>query len=138
MKTIFEKPFVKINWNEKESLLFVLWTPKTERMLGQELQEVLLNMAHFVEDKQIKRWMAQTKDFRFVIVPDLQTWIAGEFNQRLAKAGLQKMAVITSTEFTTNVSIEQTTNEMEMEQEEKKFGIAYFDNVNDGMTWLLT
>lgn len=137
MEFFLESSYVTASWDAENALIALQWTPETKYMQATDFKGLLQQAADFVEKKQVKYWLANTKKFDYVIDPDVQEWTAGAFNQRLINAGLYKMAVITPSEIFAHVSVQQTTNEMSQEQEEGVFQFSYFDDIDKARNWLL-
>ena len=137
MENVLESPYVNVGWDAKNAIITLQWTAETQNMQETDFKELLLEAADFVERNKAKYWLADTKDFDYVIEPELQEWTAGKFNQQLLNARLQKMAVITPTTFFTQIAIQQTTDEMAQKQKGGKFKFSYFDDLDKARGWLL-
>ena len=137
LKNFLKSPYVIADWDKENALIALNWTNETRSMQESDFKELLLNVADFVEKNSVKYWFANTKDFDFIVEPQVQEWSAGEFNQQLIKAGLQKMAVIIPSAYFAQISVQQTTDEMTQEQKEGIFQCSYFDDVDKAVDWLL-
>lgn len=135
MTTLLNNRFVKVELDEAQHLLWLEWMPKTADMSEDEYKEILITLVEFVNRHQVKYWLGDTLHFAYVIVPDLQEWTAVEFNTRLAATNLQKMALIIPKELIANLSVEQTTDDMEA-TDMGKFTVQYFDNTDKAVQWL--
>lgn len=135
MTTLLNNRFVKVELDEAQHLLWLEWMPQTADMSEDEYKEILMTLVEFVNRHQVKYWLGDTLNFAYVIVPDLQEWTAVEFNTRLAATNLQKMALIIPKELIANLSVEQTTDDMEA-TEMGKFTVQYFDNTDKAVQWL--
>lgn len=129
--------FVEVKMIESQSLLDLRWTPETINLTEEKFKSILLELAGMVEKHQITRWLGHTKEFGYITDPGVQEWTAGEFNQRLVKAGLEKMALIIATEFIANLAMQQTVEEMDKNRKEGTFKTRYFDDPEQATQWLL-
>jgi hypothetical protein len=73
------------------------------------------------------------RKFEFVILKDMQGWIQENIISVLNQVGVQKWAVISTPEFVSQVSIEQTIES----KRNNIFKAEYFDSEEDAMRWLL-
>lgn len=135
--TNFSNRFLEAQFTADNSLLTVTWLPSTYEMSEEEYKNVFMEIADYIDANQVQRWMGYTKDFAFVVSPELQEWSAGEFNQKLIKAGLQKMAIIIPADYIANLGVQQSISEMEQQREEMSFETRYFDNPEQAKAWLL-
>ncbi|OJJ23239.1 hypothetical protein BKI52_02475 [marine bacterium AO1-C] len=127
---------MEASYTQDISLLTIRWLPVTYEMSEDEYRSIFMEIADFIADYKIQRWMGYTKDFAFIVTPELQEWTAGEFNQKLVQAGLQKMAMIIPTDYIANLAVQQSVGEMEKQQNEETFETRYFDNPAQAKTWL--
>lgn len=135
MTTLLNNRFVKVELDEAQHLLWLEWMPQTADMSEDEYKTLLMQLADFVSEYQVKYWLGDTLNFAYVIVPALQEWTAVEFNTRLAATNLQKMALIIPKEIIVSLSVEQTTDDMEATNV-SKFTVKYFDNTESAVQWL--
>ncbi|OJJ23241.1 hypothetical protein BKI52_02485 [marine bacterium AO1-C] len=133
---ILSNRFIEGHFDQGKSLLTVHWFPTTYDMEVNEYKEVVLEIADLIKEKRIQRWMGYSKDYAFVITPEMQEWISGEFNQKLIAGGLKKMAIIIPADYIANLSVQQAVGEMEKQQEEG-YETRYFDNPEKAESWLL-
>ncbi|HAS41504.1 MAG TPA: hypothetical protein DCS93_13565 [Microscillaceae bacterium] len=134
---ILSNRFIEGHLDQEKSLLTVHWFPSTYDLKVQEYKDIVLEIADLIREKRIKHWMGYSKDFAFVITPELQEWISGEFNQKLIEGGLQKMAIIIPADYIANLSVQQAVGEMEKRQQEGDYQTRYFDNPEQAEAWLM-
>lgn len=135
MTTLLDNRFVKVQFDEARHLLWLEWMPSTADMSEEDYKTILMQLADLVSEHQVKYWLGDTLNFAYVIVPALQEWTAKTFNTQLATTGLQKMALIIPRELIANLSVEQTTDDMEA-TDMSKFTVKYFDNTESAVQWL--
>lgn len=128
--------FLSIQHNEHSQTVEIKWFPETSEMTDGEYKEILDSLASLVENHRIVKWLGDTRSFAFTIAPHLQEWTALNFNSRLLKSGLKKMALIIPEEFISNLAVQQTVEEMEALGKENQFVTRYFDNLTDAKKWL--
>lgn len=136
LKNFLRNTYVIADWDEENALIVLNWTYETRYMQETNFKEILLQAADFVEKNKVKYWLANTKDFDYIVEPDIQEWSAGAFNQQLIAAGLEKMAVILPEAYFTQISVQQATDEMAQGQTDAVFQFSYFADVDKAVNWL--
>ncbi len=133
----FKNDFSDAFFDKENALFSIIWLPSTYEMENEDFQSTLMDAAQFVEQHKVKYWMGYTKDFAFIIPPDLQEWTAQDFNQRVLKAGLRKIALIVPSDIIANVGVQQSVEEMEKHQPPETIVTRYFDDDQQAKAWLL-
>lgn len=133
----FENRFFEASFTLADALFTTHWLPSTYEMTHEEYKYTFMECARFIEEYKVQRWMGHTKDFAFIVTPELQSWTAGEFNQRLVNAGLRKMAMIIPTDYIAHLAVQQSVGEMDRTREDETFEIRYFDDPVKAEKWLL-
>jgi len=81
-----------------------------------------------------KRILANMADFQFIIAPDVQQWINVNLFQALTEVDFEKIAIIPSNEYITQISIKQTVEEDSM----YSFKNQFFEDLQEAKSWLFT
>ncbi|OJJ23240.1 hypothetical protein BKI52_02480 [marine bacterium AO1-C] len=136
-ETAFTNNFLNAFIDKDSSLLTIVWLPSTYEMSGEHFQSIFMKIAEFIEENKIKYWMGYTKDFAFIVPPDLQEWAAQDFNRRVLQAGLKRMAMIVPSDIIANVGVKQSIEEMERHQNIETIETRYFDDDQQAKEWLL-
>lgn len=136
-QTNFSNRFMEASYNKDTSLLVIRWLPETYQMSEETYRSTFMQIADFIAEHKVQLWMGYTKNFAFIIPPELQEWTAGEFNQKLKQAGLKKMAMIMPSDYIASLSVQQSVKEMENQKDEGVFETSYFDNPEQAQKWLL-
>jgi hypothetical protein len=102
-------------------------------MAWSEYQQELAKTAEYVSNYRPSLLLFDAREFDFVILKDMQCWIQDNIISVLNEVGIQKWAVITTPEFISQVSIEQTIEA----KKNNNFQAQYFDTEEDAMNWLL-
>jgi hypothetical protein len=137
MATLIKNEYLTVTWNQPHQLIVLDWTPKTYHMNDDEFKQNMNQISHFVQQYQIKHFLANTVAFDYVITPDVQDWVASVFNLKLMQAGLQKMAVVMPLDYFTQTSVQQTLKEMEKQNQGRAFESLYFGDLQLAHNWLL-
>lgn len=131
-------PYLQAFWEPQNSLIHVQWLAETKYMQDEEFKDLLSQIAHVVEGHKPKRWLANTTDFDFIITPEMQSWVSADFNQKLIDAGMTKMAVLIPASFMSEVSVNQSTEEMASHPEKGALEFSYFAEVAPARKWLMS
>lgn len=133
-----ESPYLQAFWEPQNSLVHVQWLEETKYMQDDEFKGLLSQIAQVVEEKGAKKWLANTTAFDFIITPDVQEWVSADFNQKLLNAGMTKMAVLIPASFMSEVSVNQSTEEMSSNPEKGAIEFSYFSEIDLAREWLMT
>ena len=132
MEQIFKNDFINIK-HDGESTVISQWHPKTEFMEDDEFKESHMGIVHAVVETKSHAILGYTQDFAYTIVPEIQEWVANDTFPALIEAGLKKIAMIVSTDFFSQISIQQS---MEEVQEDAPVVTKYFNNADDAKAWI--
>lgn len=94
------------------------------------LDDALLN----VRLHGMRAWLADLRGMNAILRQDEQ-WTVNEWFPRLAQAGLERMAILTSTDYFNQMSVDRI---MDAATPLMPFPIAYFDDPEAARIWLLS
>ena len=129
---LLETKYQKFEFDKPNSILIQNWQASTVDMDDDEYKKEQLSMLKFVRENDATKLLANTKEFRLPLVPEMQEWTSREINDVMYKSGITKVAFIVTSNIFSQVSIEQTQNE----NPDDCFVLKYFDNANEGIKWL--
>lgn len=130
---VYESSYLQIDSFEEKSLLELTWLSATEGMTAEEYKNEHVELLKFMLDKKIERILGNIKDLRFVVSPEVQAWMNESIFVPAIEVGFSKLAVVMSTEFLAQLSIEQV-----MEEEVgRKIITKYFDNKEAAREWIV-
>ncbi len=132
---VWEDEHVRFSCDAEESIARAIWKPATENMNNEEYMQVFTRIAELITQENIKGWLGDTREFAKAVTPDLQEWFNTEVLPGLMEGGLEKMAMLAPQEFIANLSVEQSVDEIMM-QNGGKFTIQYFDDLDKAEAWL--
>jgi len=130
---IYKSDFQEIEYFESEKMLRKAWYTTSENMEDEKFKIEVIKIAEKIEEVKPIRMCDVTTNFLYTISPDLQTWVDTDVFPRFIAAGLKRYAIIMSTEFVSQLSIEQTMEEGVGNQ----FQVQYFDSEDKAKEWLL-
>lgn len=133
MIEIYQSLIHHLFYSPDTHLLKQVFTEKSKGMCWPEYQQELTKTAEYVSNYRPSLLLLDAREFGFVILKDMQGWIQDNVISVINEVGIQKWAVITTPEFISQVSIEQTIES----KRENNFQAQYFDREEDAMKWLL-
>jgi hypothetical protein len=134
MIEIYQSLILHLFYSPDTHLLKQVFTESSKNMDWPEYQQELARTAEYLSNYRPSLLLVDARKFEFVILKDMQGWIQENVIAVLNDIGVQKWAVISTPEFISQVSIEQTIES----KRENNFQAQYFDREEDAMNWLLT
>lgn len=132
-KILFETNFCKTTWAEEENIMYVLWKEKTLTMHDDQFKEHLLSFAKFVQQYQVENIFVDTQLCFYTIGLNVQKWHDDVIVPLYLEGGLKKMAFLTSLDFYSQISHEQSFQEFNS----RKLWVKFFDNADQAFKWLM-
>lgn len=138
MNAAFGKPlllirhdaFVLVQVDEEDRLISLQWSGYAPSTVFREiLEEARANVA----GHGLVRWLADLHGMNAILRQDEQ-WTVSDWFPRLAKTGLKRMAILMSTDYFNQMSVDRI---MQAATPEMPFDVAYFDNEETARAWLL-
>lgn len=133
MIEIYQSLIHHLFYSPDTHLLKQVFTEKAKCMAWSDYQKELTKTAEYVSNYRPSLLLVDAREFGFVILKDMQGWIQENVISVLKEVGIQKWAVITTPEFISQVSIEQTIES----KRGNNFQSQYFDSEEEAMNWLL-
>lgn len=132
MEVIYESDYQHYALNQDKSYLQASWSEKSLEMTDQDFKDEMEIELKYVEEFNIKNYLINTLNFRFIIKPDLQTWTDQYVNVKLDELGLKKLAYVVSQDYIAQLSIKQT-----MEESVKQnYDTRFFTSTEEAEEWL--
>lgn len=129
---IYESDYLLIEHLIEKNMVKLEWSEKSENMSDEQYKQEMLKYAESLEKHHPKYVLIDTKSASFPISPDLQKWTNMHIISKAIDVGLQKTAVIYSTDFITQLSVEQVFDE----DKQSVIRRQIFDNLKDAEEWL--
>ena len=142
---IEENEFTSIYYDQALKLYEQYWHPATADMQDEDYQIIQSRMVAFVKKHRlpILNYYLDNREFYYVMSPEMQDWQVEHISKKLLTTTQTilgdtltiKIAVIISSEFISQLSIEQTVEEY---SEQVQTGeTRYFDDDQKALEWLL-
>lgn len=129
---IYESNYLQIDSVDEQHLLELTWLPATTDMTSEEYKDEHINLLKFMLEQKTKRVLGNIKQLGFVVSPEVQEWMNENIFAPVIEKGFNKLAIVMSTEFLAQLSIEQA-----MEEEVgQKIITKYFDDKEEAREWI--
>jgi len=129
--TLTSNEFFKNEFYPAHALFISHATPETLAMSEARYKAEILDMVVLFDKYKPKRVIGNQVDMQFSITPEIQDWLNETMISWYVKNGLEKLALVTSKDLFTAVSVEQTMEEAP----ETPFAFQYFDDINKAIAW---
>lgn len=133
MKLIFDNIFWDISTSEEKSLIKLVWKTQSEEMSQEQFKEMSMVLLHKIKEYKPMRIFADSRNFLFIITPDLQTWFLEEIIRPSVAISIRKHSELISQDLFSQVSIEQ----LHREDMQLDYTTRYFDDENKAWEWIL-
>lgn len=128
---IYQSDYISIHYSEEESLLERHWKPSSTGIDDEQFKKEMLQVLEAAKKYQPIRVLGDTKNFFYVILPEMQEWLDEHVYAQLGNHGVQKMAFVNSEDFYAQLSVEQSIGESS-----KNYQIQYFGSEEEAKAWL--
>ena len=134
-----DNKFFVAYYDEEHKLFEQIWLPESEYMTNEDYKATALANAAKGKELGLKidLYLLDNRNFLFVMAPEMQTWQAENVSSKVADyvtdPAALKVAIIMSSDFISQLSIEQAINEGHSDSE----SFRYFDDVEEAREWLL-
>ena len=134
MKSIYQNCYCQVSYDPSKHFFLIKFSSGTNQMIPDEYVALLKRFIKLVLLYRPKRILANMADFQFIIAPDVQQWINVNLFQALTEVDFEKIAIIPSNEYITQISIKQTVEEDSM----YSFKNQFFEDLQEAKSWLFT
>jgi hypothetical protein len=131
MNTIFESRTYDILMDTGKSMIIIHWFGATESWTSEDFMKENLNIVNIVAQHKPTYLLSLSADFLYPIVPDEQIWLVDNVFVPHHQNGIQKMALIMSNDFISQLAIEQLIDETTI------VPTGMFATQDDAEKWLL-
>lgn len=128
----FENEYQKFYNHEIDNVIYQKWKAATEDLDEEGFKREISKFRDFAIEKNCTSILVDMVEFYFAVEPEVQEWMSENIFKSFVKANYTKIAFIVSSDFLTQVSVEQTMNTEGGQQ----FQNHYFDDVDEALKWL--
>jgi hypothetical protein len=132
MEEVYKSKYFTIWLDTNSNTVSYLFNEKTADMSKVEYIDELKEFIEIVRKYQAKRVFGEMVDFKFTITPDVQEWIDQNLFKVYREVNFEKIAIMLSKDFFSQLSIQQTMED----SAEAGFQTKYFDNKAEALAWL--
>lgn len=128
---IYQSEYITIQYSEEEKLLERHWKPSSAEMNDEQFQHEMLQVLEGIKEHTPLYVLGDTKNFLYVILPDMQIWLDAQVYSQFGHHGVQKMAFVNSEDFYAQLSVEQSIGESN-----KNYEVRYCSSEEEARAWL--
>ena len=128
---IYKDEFIQFFHDKDNSIISFHWSKNTERIIEYKFKSLLTKGLELLKTHPSKYLISDHRQQKFVVVPELQKWIATEILPNIFKYGIVKYAIIESEEFVFRLATEMTIKE----DKQKKYDVQFFNNIDKAKKW---
>lgn len=129
---IHKSNFIEIIYEKQHSLIIHQFTSVSDNMKTADFKKEMQIFAGMCEKHKPQKELANFREMKFVIIPELQEWMNKEILSRY-KNIINQIAIVSPTELFASVALEQTMEEEIGEEISHRF----FENEKTAREWLL-
>ncbi len=133
MQRIYESKYYTIDYSVAKNI-FEFRFKHTLAMTWADFRAELIKQTELAFQYQPAYFFFDTKNFHFLITPEMQGWIDDNIFTKFIEAGVKKYAYLNSTEIIAQISIENT---MDERIASIGFSTKYFNDETEAKKWLL-
>ncbi len=130
---LYNDKFIKYIYEKENSLLEFYWSNETKDMPDEKYKDLMLKGIEFVKLYNPKYVINNSKKKTYVTTVEMQKWAAENALSKMFKNEVVKFAIVESEDVLIQLSTEQAVEE----DEDKKYGVMFFDSEEKARKWLL-
>lgn len=130
-----ESKYLEAFYDVDLEMVELYWKESSEHMEDHEYQTLTKELLNNVNGRKISNQLLDNRQFLFSMSPALQEWSEKEISSKMfAQNPEVRVAVLTSQDFITQLSIEQAIEEDNNSSDEN---VRYFEDEQEAKEWLL-
>ncbi|GAB4396036.1 MAG: hypothetical protein OHK0053_08690 [Microscillaceae bacterium] len=130
MDVVYSSPSLEMTFEVEKSLMVLDWKAQTAHWTEADFKAENLHIVEVIALHRPQYMLSLSQDFAYSINPENQVWIAENVFTAHKRNGVKKLALILSSDFIAQLSIEQSTEEAPV------LPSAMFDNREEAEKWL--
>ena len=131
---LYKSIYREIFYHPDKKMIEMIFFVESESYTDEEFKKETLILTQHFEKKEANLFYINMVNFSYIIVPEMQTWLAKTIQPILLKAEVTKFAIISSKQVFTKVSVKQTLTKFT--EVNNFFETKYFVSEDDTMKWL--
>ncbi len=132
MDVVVSNEIWEVKIDKENQVLYQCWHEKSQDMKDAEFREMMEFIVSIIVDNDIYASIADTKNFRFFISASTNKWLNESLAPKYLGSSYSKMAIVVSTDFWTQLSIEDAIEN----KDEGLFDTSFFTNTEDAEKWI--
>jgi hypothetical protein len=131
---IIQEKYRKLVYEPSLELLSIIWFENSFSMTEDEYISISHTTPIIAENFKAKRILMDTKDFKFVVVPEIQDALNKEVIPHYLKLGIERFAFVVPLDIFVQVALQQAIDDS---TDIVKQRIKYFDDQDIARKWLI-
>lgn len=132
MTILYETKYKKISLIASDSLLITQWKTASLQLTEDIFKTEIINWLDQVKKYSPQRLLIDTRNFKFILIPEIQEWFAQEVFTVYPATGVQKKAFLVADDFISQVALEQHIENVT----NQTFKVAFYESEEDALAWL--
>ncbi len=133
---IYKSKYCSLEFHKEHNVISHIWTKESLNMTEEEYKKEVSTNVDFIIELKPTRFFADNTDMFFTISTDLQKWSVSVYDKIPKLDVKSRTAIVMSKDFFSMVSLEQTLEENNFEEDEL-ISIKYFDEREEAWNWLI-
>ena len=133
---LLNNQYQSASFDSQTGILSQAWNTNSRNMLDSNYKEEILKLMELVDHLipfGLKYVLSDTKDFKFIICPDTQVWVAKTIRKKFLEHRITRFALVMSDELFSKVSVDQAVHEAFPGDVHHT---RYFDEKSRAIEWL--
>ena len=132
---LYKSIYREIFYHADKKLIEMNYFTESESCTGNQYKKETKILHNYFKEKEASLFYVNMLNFDYIIIPEIQIWAAETLQPALMKAGVTKLAIITSKQIFTKVSVKQMIDKFI--EVNNFFETRYFPDEEAAMKWLL-
>jgi len=132
---LYKSSYREIFYHTDKNLIEMNYFTESESCTDNEYKKETKILLNYFRQKEASLFYINMLNFDYIIIPEIQKWAAEILQPVLMKAGVTKLAIITSKQIFTKLSVKQMINKFT--EVNNFFETRYFPDKKAAMKWLV-
>jgi hypothetical protein len=134
MTIVYQSEYKTSYFYPDQSILEEVWHTESAHLTDELYRKEVMAFVELLNKYKPRKTLQNTQNLLFILNPETQAWLNSVVMPATFINDNQKLAIVISKDFFTQISVEQT---LEENPEIQPFITRYFSDSNDAMKWLI-
>lgn len=137
MTNIINNSIFSLDYYPEHSLMVYKASEQTINLSEDSFKEGFSQTNFYVKKYRPQFFLSDSREQLYIIPPEIQQWITENVYPVWAESGIKKLAILIPSDLLTQLSLWQTTQNIEENIPKLKYEIKYFDDEKAAWGWLI-